>query len=203
MTRQIKILLLVLVISVAGGAGLWWFDRNEAQDAAERSQTNISGWQVFPAEGGLPSRVTNEQQGFSADALEGWSAVLVNSNLVTVGREDFPECSFSLRLGSNDEYLSASALTEQLNPYGPKPQEEHRMAGVIDINGWPAAVLTIRGLLGDTTREINIPKGNILFIVEMKMKGLLDEQKNFQPHPRRQECEDAFEAFLKNFQIGG
>lgn len=200
MNRQLKIFLIVVIVTIAGAAGLWWFEKKQAQERVEPSQTDIPAWQVFPPSADVPSRITNEQQGFSADAPAGWTATMVNSNLMQVGREDFSECRFFARLGSNDEYLSASALTEQLNPYGPKPQEEHRMAGTIEVGGWPAAALTVRGLLGDVTREIDIPKGNILFIIEMKMKALLKDG-NFEPHPRREECDAAFEEFLKGIQI--
>src|SRR3989344_3850900 len=192
---------LVVLASVGVGGYLLYREANPpAQEPP--SQETISGWETFSAtEEGGRDRITNEQQHFSAEAPWGWAAVVTNSNLISVGREDFPECSMTLRLGSNDVLLSASGLTEQLNPPGPKPQEKHRYVGTIVVGGWPAAVLTILGHLENVTREVDIPKGDIIVIAEMSMKGLLNEQRNFVEHPRRKECEDVFERFLGTFQI--
>lgn len=193
----------MLVLASLGVGGYLLYRAANPPAGKPFSQETIPGWEVFPAskENGR-DRITNEQQSFSAEAPEGWTAVMTNSNLVSLARKDFLECNTTVRLGSNDGYLSASALTEQLNPPGPKPQEKHRYAGTIVVGGWPAATLTIFGHLEDVTREVDIPKGNILFIAEMHMKGLLNEQQNFVEHPRRKECEDVFEDFVAGFKIG-
>ena len=192
----------VVVLASLGIGGYLLYREANPPPPEPTSQETIPGWETFSAtEEGGRDRITNQQQHFSAEAPEGWTAVMTNSNLISVGREDFPECRMTLRLGSNDQYLSASGLTEQLNPPGSKPQEKHRYAGTIVVNGWPAATLTIFGHLEDVTREVDVPKGNILFIAEMKMKGLLNEENNFVEHPRRQECEDVFQKFVETFQI--
>lgn len=205
MSRQLKIFIGIVIVTVlAAAVVVAFFFAMDSRDEPGSSSETIPGWEVFPAdqEGGR-DRITNEQYAFAAEAPDGWRAAMLNSTLVGVQREDFPECSMTLRLGSNDGRLSASGLTEQLNPPGPKPQEQHRYVGTIVVGGWPAAVLTVLGHLEDVRREVDIPKGDIIVIAEMTMKGLLNEQKNFIEHPRRKECETVFEGFLGTFQIGG
>ena len=203
MNRQLKIFIGIVIVTLLAAAVIVaaLFMMDSRKDPGSSSET-IPGWEVFPADQeSARDRVTNEQYAFAAQAPDGWRAALLNSTLVGIGREDFPECSMTLRLGSNDGLLSASGLTEQLNPPGPKPQEKHRYVGTIVVGGWPAAVLTILGHLENVTREVDIPKVDIIGIAEMSMKGLLNEQRNFVEHPRRKECEDVFERFLGTFQI--
>src|SRR3989344_6952230 len=203
MNRQLKIFIGIVIVTLLAAAvivaALFMMD---SRKDPEPPSTDIPGWQIVPADQeGARDRITNEQYAFAAEAPDGWRAALLNSTLVGVGREDFPECSMTLRLGSNDGLLSASGLTEQLNPPGPKPQEKHRYVGTIVVGGWPAAVLTTIGLVENVTKEVDIPKGNILFIAEMRLKAFGDEQRGFIEHPRRKECEDIFEGFLGTFQI--
>ena len=192
----------VVVLASLGIGGYLLYREANPPPPEPTSQETIPGWETFSAtEEGGRDRITNEQQKFAAVAPEGWEATLPNSGTAAISKEDFPECSINVVLGSNDGYLSASGYVDQLNPPGPKPPtEEHRFAGTITVGGWPAAIVTILDKFGGEQKEVDIPRGNILFIVRMNMKGLVEDNK-FGPHPRLSECEQALDDFLTGFQI--
>ena len=169
-TIIIGIAILVVAASLIAGGYVWY---TKSRVKLPPQETPLLGWQAIPASGERgEDRITNEQQKFAAVAPLGWKASIPNSGTAAISKEDFSECTMTLVLGSNDGYLSASGYVDQLNPPGPKPPtEEHRFAGTITVGGWPAAIVTILDKFHGEQKEVDIPLGNMLFIVRMSIKG--------------------------------
>ena len=205
-SNQVKVLLFVILVTFfIGGLLAFLSYRKGWQLSAPPGvpERSVANWVITPpASPEARAHIANEVPPFSADAPAGWKINVTVEGIALMTKEDLPECSLALIVGSNEGYLSAAGYTDQLNPQGKLPAgTKSRIAGVEEINGWPTAIGTTEFHSGAKEIKAYTPQGQNLFITVMRMSEF--PQANITtPHPRLGECEQGLEDLLQSYRVG-
>ena len=146
----------------------------------------------------LCDKILRPDYKFSAVAPKDWIASQPNSATIKVEKEGLA-CPILLIMGDNDKYVSASGWVDILNPPGKKgPFIKDVFGGVIPVgpSNWPAAHITTRGQLENIRKEVYIPVGNVIFILNYDLKALVDKSGNFAPNPDEIVCDKGLNDLL-------
>ncbi|KKR46320.1 MAG: hypothetical protein UT82_C0015G0018 [Parcubacteria group bacterium GW2011_GWB1_40_14] len=150
----------------------------------------------------LCDKILRPDYKFSAVAPKDWTVSQPNSGTLTSSKDGL-DCSASLILGSNENYVSASGWVDILNPPGKKSASIDQITGsVVNVGPelWPVAVMTTKGKFANFKKEAYIPVGNVVFILTSEIKGLV-EQNKFTVNPQKVECDKAFDDLINSIRV--